>query len=467
MSNLVKFTTFIILAFVVYCNVEPNGKGIFIACAFQFIIVLLYVHKNYDRSITLLLFLLSFFTFFIGQDLIVMTLANQLQRNGIFIIRIYELQIPRYNAIYLSLLFIFIGYASMSKRFKTYDSISINAVTQNVLMIRVRKALLTIFYLTLIFTIVKIVSLAPAILTGSYAKSESEVSQSTNLLSFLNTFVYLAYLCCFPSKTELLKSLPWFILVTVGSVAMGTRGEMVCTLLLLTAFFLSQDLYLDYTQKYITKRVKFIILALSPIILIGLSLFASIRSGEEVESRGMGMDFLGFFLQQGGTGSLIVTAEELKNSLPETNTSYTFGPVLKLLRSYTYTPQEVAINKLQYEATYGNNIGATLTYLSLPSYYYAGGGLGTSYLAELYVDYGYSGIIIYSFLLGIVLRYVSFDVRKTLMGRLTSSLLLVGFFFLPRDFALNASRLLTPAYIFSFIGVMVICAYYKHKLKTI
>ncbi len=453
----------ILLIFFVLSNYAGSGICIFIISFLQFAILLTYAIKNKHKSVALIFFLLAFFTFFIGQNAIGILLSDQLELLNLE--KNPDEEIVAYNAIYLALLSIHIGYYLYIDKFNTYNVLSINIISASHILQKCRRMLLLVFYLTSVFTLIKVAAFVPMILSGGYAKSNVNVPQLTNLLSFLNTFCYVAYLCCFPPRDEVKKSLPLFIILTLSLLAMGTRGNTVCVLLFLIVYFSTRDLCFPSNVKFITKRIKRILIFSFPFCLIGLSLFASIRSGNVVESNGVLYDLLGFFVQQGGTGSLITTADDLKRSLPESNLSYTFGPLINLIQEYTLSGKPSDMDFMVYNALYGNNLGATLTYLTLPSYYFSGGGLGTSYIAELYVDFGYLGIVIYNFLLGILLRYCSFDVKKTLISRIFCSYFLIGMFFLPRDFALNFVRFFTPTYIACFLGVLLIYSYYLHQAK--
>ena len=406
----------------------------------------------------MIFFLLSFFTFFQSRDFILYIFPFLQEDLGITLSLDFSGQIIKYEAIYLTIFTIGVGYFYSINKFKTYNEESFKVTVHSPTLKLVEKYLKILFYVTSIFSIIKIVTIGPSILQGNYGKygEVATVSQTTNLLSFLNTFCYISYLCCFPSKRDIKQTLPLFLFLTLGSLAMGTRGNAVCNILLLLMYFITRDLISNNRDLFINRKTKLFIIISSPFVLAGLSLFAFFRSGNEIESNGMLLDSLGFFVQQGGTSSLITLSEQYQNSLPSENVSYSFGPIINLLKDYMGIGPTEHDDALIYAATKGNNLGATLTYITMPAYYFSGGGLGTSYLAELFVDFGYVGIIIYSFILGVLLRYISFDVRKTLLARIISSFILLGTFFLPRDFAFFMTKLLTPAYLVCFCGLLLL-----------
>lgn len=115
---------------------------------------------------------------------------------------------------------------------------------------------------------------------------------------------------------------------------------------------------------------------------------------------------ISFFQGQGVSVNVIGYAKECEGTYPETNISYTFGPIIQELKHNPvsnffglfpfYKSQEL-------EAVYhNNNFGATITYLVDPQRFLGGGGLGSSYIAEAWVDFGYVGIIVVNFVFGIL-----------------------------------------------------------------
>ena len=55
------------------------------------------------------------------------------------------------------------------------------------------------------------------------------------------------------------------------------------------------------------------------------------------------------------------------------------------------------------KAQYGNNFSHHLSYILLGDEYLAGHGCGSSYLLEVFADYGYLGIVVFSLILGLFL----------------------------------------------------------------
>ena len=148
---------------------------------------------------------------------------------------------------------------------------------------------------------------------------------------------------------------------------------------------------------------------IAPIAIVLLSLYNFWRNGMSAHYYGFWNEFFNFFTTQGGSIRIIGYEKQFHNMLPETNVSYTFGPIINWYKygflgniiSF-FTGQEfIAIEGSKIKmALYGNNLGATITYLVMPGNYLAGIGLGTQYIAELNSDFGYAGVILFNVFLG-------------------------------------------------------------------
>ena len=70
-------------------------------------------------------------------------------------------------------------------------------------------------------------------------------------------------------------------------------------------------------------------------------------------------------------------------------------------------------------ALYGKDFGAALTYFVMPHNYLAGVGMGTSYIAELFHDFGYIGVVLINILYGCIFaRGAKYLVKNPYIGAL-------------------------------------------------
>lgn len=411
--NRLIFVASVINTFLYYIvNYFGNVSCQFGSLLVLFILVTLYAIVNREKTLVLLFFLVSFFTYLMSRDFFVIIVSCFIDEiDDIFVLNDRS-QTLKFSGLYISLLFLFWGNYFFLYKFPVINR-DAELITCN-RTVYIRRFSLFMFYLTMIFRILQIVIAGHSMMVNSYANVDAtpSTSHAVVLLAFLNTVSFIFYINTFPSKKTILRPLLCFIILTVFSVFMGERGSVVYTLLFVLIYFMSRDYYLAYPNRFLSKKIWWGLYLSIPFILIGLNLFAFIRSSEEVKSNGFLMDLIGFFLQQGGSSNLIYLVDDYKYSLPNTNLSYTFGPLINYVKDIFHLNTNLGWDSFTYEALYGNNLGATLTYITNPSYYYSGGGLGTQYIAELIADFGYIGVIVYNLFLGILLRYLSYDVKK-------------------------------------------------------
>ena len=242
-----------------------------------------------------------------------------------------------------------------------------------------------------------------------------------------------------PTKKELMPILKIYIIVYALTVLTGTRGTSLYFALFLFIYLLSRD----YISKlngakadeiFLTKRVKRIVIISVFPLLAFMGLFASFRNGDAMESSGLTNDVAGFFIQQGGSYNVIGYSKDYQSSLPPTNVSYTFGPVINKFK-YGTLGRIIGNKPLDDDALplYGNNIAATATWLYSPAYYYNGQGLGAQYIAELYADFGYWGVFFFSFILGAFISLYTFFNTKYWILSVLFAYVLDNIISMPRD----------------------------------
>lgn len=430
--GIVSLIQFLFLLFAFY---ENNLNLLFFNLIVYWFVLVYYAVKNKQNSIVLLFFLITFFTFLLGNFFFVRFFgydATYLFSDKVLL--------HVYFSLHLSLFAIYCGF-SLCKPDIQEISIGLSEGKRNYL----KYLLLKIFKITLVFKILAVAIQAYNTIRFGYVGDGERIAGFYFLdkLVQINYLAFVSYLMLFPSKKELRTILKLYLPIYVFSLLGGSRGGMMYFLFFIMSYLLFRDYILKknncINEVILTKKIKWLLWLSLPFVLIFLNLFAYIRLGTEVESKGLVHDAAFFFVQQGGSFSVIGYAKEYEYSFPVTNQSYTFGPLIDFFKN-GFLGKILGINHElnEYELPlYGNNMGATITWMVAPDYYYAGGGLGTQYIAELYKDFGYTGIFIFSFLLGILIAKVTFFRFKNWMLNVLFALCLVQIYSMPRDFYLT------------------------------
>lgn len=243
------------------------------------------------------------------------------------------------------------------------------------------------------------------------------------LLSFI-----MLYLC--KKNKEYYLILFMYFVYSCSTLLTGVRGDF-CIGMILIFICLFVKKYLVDCSKVKIKRVIIgisLLIVLLPISIIGLSIFNSIRNKNSYD-KNVFVQFSNFFVNQGSSVNLISLSIENEEKLDESNHLYTFGPVIENLNS--------KLNKFINIDLIGDTHTSFARDVSMIGLgeegVNSGQGLGSQYLGELFIDYGYIGIILYSIFLGIVLRILSNFYKYNFIGYSLSLVLIQSFLFLPRS----------------------------------
>ena len=226
-------------------------------------------------------------------------------------------------------------------------------------------------------------------------------------------FALCLFLATFPSKVEAKWPIRIVIAYAVISLLIGRRLYFVLYLLLLVGYCLMRT-YSRYDDEIWVSRKQIILgVILLPFVIIFLYAYKYLRFGNEVEAQTFLSAFGSFFSQQGYSANLIplgrINDSKLGNDL------YSFYSTIRFLRLNPITRYVIGLNFIDYYrgsrehlALYSGSYARMISLLTMRVAYLAGYGTGSCYVAELYHDFGYPGIVLgnffYGFILGRVVR---------------------------------------------------------------
>lgn len=238
------------------------------------------------------------------------------------------------------------------------------------------------------------------------------------------------YMSTLPSKKEFkVLSRPYivYLLLTLTS---GQRATFLLGLLLFFIFLIYMQ-EIRPGEKWFTKKYfKYIIIGI-PLIAIGGSAYKTIRFGNEVSDFSMTESFCRFFYDQGVTSNIVKRAYEYETSIPKQEDPYVFeflhsGIPARILGNEVYQG-----NNLDH-AYKGGSFTHSLGYVIMGNGYLLGGGTGSSFIAELYYDFGYIGVLLGSCIYGFIFSTIT-NFRKTgVFGRSLLFIIVTQLLWAPR-----------------------------------
>ena len=364
----------------------------------EFVILLIFSLFNYKRYFPYIYFLISFFTFTLGQYLFKnITLDFMYYKNfpTKYVNTTMLIQL-------LALIFSFLGY-NLAFKFK----INSQKTTFNCRALSIFKNIILVgLVVSSICSLSINIEMAICTLTNDYLSLYNGTYKSIfpEVVSRIATyyFIFFAFfLSLNKNKNYTIISFIIFLADGFFNLLAGMRYIFIFDLLFLTFY-----LYLYYVQNKILisrkiKKIMILFIALIPFALVGLNLYNNIRNNLPISNINISDEFKSFFVSQGRSVNVITYAQIYKTELTATPTYYVFGlfeqsvinKINHLSMGIIKIPDLASVRKL--------NLGLDLSYVVLGEQLVNDGhGLGSQFLAELYVEGGFFGVIIYCLVFG-------------------------------------------------------------------
>lgn len=267
------------------------------------------------------------------------------------------------------------------------------------------------------------------------------LSYSSSLPSIVSTFAAMmplalcAYLATMPEKRMAFCALALYVISAAPQFLIGIRNPIVLNVLLALLYYYYRDRYGD-RQKWYGKLEKGAILLAAPGGAAALALIDFLRSGDKVAVSGLFSAITDLFYKQGVSFNVLCKGYAVLDRLPGPDRNFTFGPFIDYFQQGRLGQALLGTMPLPdgnsvLRAWYGHNLSHSLSFL-INKKYLEGAGSGSSYILELYCDYGWAGIVIGSLLLGALLAWFVYGFRKNWLVRTLILVCLTDIFFIPR-----------------------------------
>lgn len=299
-----------------------------------------------------------------------------------------------------------------------------------------------LYYITFIFVV--LITLERAKYTNVegyyslYSSYHSDYPYLFTKFSEMNQILFFLFLGTLPPKKETIVPVFSYFLIGCLSLLVGQRNIFVLNILIIFIYLCFRSIS-DVKERWLTKRMIIFGLAFVPFLIVLLNFVNKFRLRGIDSSVDNG--FLSFFYSQGVSINLIGHAENLKNTTDKGWEFFTFGRIIDFFNNnsiskYLFDLKTYSSQTLD-SAIYGHSFADTISYMISPSRYLEGWGYGSSYLAEVYYDFGKLGIFIYNFFLSYILIFMKKLFNKgpiTIAFALSMVRLLL---YSPRDTALS------------------------------
>lgn len=308
-----------------------------------------------------------------------------------------------------------------------------------------------------------------------YLTSSSEYTSSfVSSLANLSPAALCCYLATMPRRSSATVALLANILTTLPRLLIGARVDFVMAALFLVLYYMLRNAR-DGRGSWIGKKEVALALLLVPIGIAGLGAINFIRGGIEYEESGLLFQLTDPLYSQGVTFKVLEYGYEVQPQISALGFKFfSLGPLIgtitqgfigQLFLGCDLLPE---VNSVEL-ALRGTSYSHTMSYFA-HSNYLGGQGYGSSYILELYADFGWGGIIVGSIFLGVLFTAAAGWVGK---GWLSTAIILMGarrVFFMPRgEFVEWASSLWSTRFwlliVLIAFGALLLAVFFRRRNK--
>ncbi len=275
--------------------------------------------------------------------------------------------------------------------------------------------------------------------TDYYLSFSTKLPYLVGKIAALASPAFFAFLATNPKKNVLTPIMLLYLMDALVLMLAGQRNHIVRAIIICVAYLLLRNKR-EPEAKWLRRRHMVAFVALVPIGIVGLQAWGTLRNGEAFQISGIWDTISDFFSDQGSTSAVLYHGAAMQEQFPA-DTNYTFAAIVNFFRNNVITQFlfdfEIYASQTVELALYGNNYGATLAYLAIPNHYLAGITMGTSYIAEVFHDFGWVGLILINFLYAYLLKLLEQKLSARVSGGVWGKMLLLifvnGIIYAPRN----------------------------------
>ncbi|MCM1060949.1 MAG: O-antigen polysaccharide polymerase Wzy family protein [Eubacterium sp.] len=357
-------------------------------------------------------FLLSFFVFLLGREVCYTYLGLG---------RYYNYLEPYNNFAYvllsLSMIFIYIGNTFTLKKSKIssigneiYLKVNRSVSSETKLFQNICVIFFVICYIcVLLRTAIQIYYVNNQGYVYSYTEEAQNMGVPAIILYIgaLMDITLCLYLASYPPRKQ--AKLFLFLYGIYGGLTLftGHRYTFISVFMFIAIYFALRE---SAEGNWIKKKYIIIVAAAVPFLLVFMNIVSSIRVDETYNYINIGKSIIDFFDQQGGSINVIKRIQYYKEQLTDMN-FVSFSNVRSVLfenfimRKITNLTSYSG-NSIEH-AMHGHSLSHRLSYYEYGNYYLLGHGVGSSYIAELFHDFSYLGVMLGSMFYGYILKSIN------------------------------------------------------------
>lgn len=302
-----------------------------------------------------------------------------------------------------------------------------------------------------------------------YSLYKSDIPFVIDIFAEFYSFSVAAYLALLPSKKEANIVLALYFLSSIPILIIGQRNPIMLNALFILMYYLIRN-FKDKQENWIGFVEKAVIVILIPVSILGMSIINYTRDDQKVSLSPV--QLVGDFLEkQSTTFSTIEQGFMFQDNLPKHKfRNYTFGSIIDYIQygqigRLIFNNEDLGDGNNIKKALKGNNFAHHISYVVEGKEYLTGHGRGSSYLIENFIDFGYLGICIFSFIIGLLMYGIYDMFGKNWLLSTCILIILSKVMFLPRDTSTNFIQFIFTYHFWIVIILILIFTYFVSKIK--
>lgn len=366
--------------------------------------------ENIDERGPLFAFLVAFFLILIGREALEVFGLHEVEAS-------FKENINRHAEllILISLISLYAGYylankARFGKEPRPY-------IFLNNRYYSIRKYSELLFYFTFAFNLFTVLDVVLYVLRNGYfvyyTSYVSSVPYVIKKIGDMCVVCFWVFLATLPDKKQVGRLSCFYVFYLLLTLGTGRRFPFVSGMLTLFVYYIFRNRYRSGEKVWVRKQTMILLFLFAPLSIILLYVIGQVRAGNAVDFTAVGKMFSDFIYGQGVSINVIKRAQIYKKFLPK-GKLYLFGSTYESIVNNVifriFGVKGYAGNTIEH-AVNGYSFQHALSYAAMGSYYLAGHGLGSCYIAEAFHDLGYFGVVIVNFIYGVMFRKV-FDFKR-------------------------------------------------------
>ena len=435
--------------------------GVLLMSAHNFI----YGFENFHKRILFVFFNFSFFIFLIGRPFIRLLQGKEwvnFEKPAMYF---------ALGSIFISLIVFFAGGVFAESMISSKKSKPIEAYkTDKDYIDKIKRFALFLFYIAaaafIISEISKIIYMSGRDYVEYYLTYENTLPLPIRALGSLMNPALCIFLAAMPKKRTTVIPFIIFIISSVPMLIIGQRNPIVLNIMFILAYYFIRDISIIKKglqfKKWVGKREKIAIIILLPLVIIGLGVYNYTREGQEMANTSPISVVSDFIDKQGVSFDVLSRGYNAIPDLPDEGIKcYTFGDLIDYytrgsIGRMVFGTEDLGKGNNALRAIYGNNFSHSMSYAARGQEYLEGHGWGSSYILETYADFGWAGVIVFNFLLGMLLIYLIKFIKSGWLISSISLYALTSIFFMPRA---EATGFLSFLYTHYFWMAVIFCLF--------